>query len=74
MGVRTLLERHTPYQIVGEAADGEEATIKAIETKPDAILLDYSLPVVSGLNVVRQVRERLPAAKFSFSRYTIASC
>ena len=34
-GVRGFLERHTNYVVVAEAADGEEAIAKAIETEPD---------------------------------------
>ena len=44
-GVRGFLERHTNYVVVAEAADGEEAIAKAIETEPDVALLDYSLPI-----------------------------
>ena len=41
-------------------SDGEEAIAKAIETEPDVALLDYSLPLLNGLEVTRQIRARLP--------------
>ena len=41
---------------VSEAADGEEALLRIAEAKPDAILLDWMLPLVSGIEVCRQLR------------------
>src|SRR6201987_5233369 len=47
---------------VDEAADGEEALLRIAEHRPDAVLLDWMLPLVSGLEVCRQIR-RLPATR-----------
>ena len=47
---------------VDEAADGEEALLRIAEQRPDAVLLDWMLPLVSGLEVCRQIR-RLPATR-----------
>jgi two-component system, OmpR family, phosphate regulon response regulator PhoB len=44
------------------AADGEEALLQIAENKPDAVLLDWMLPLVSGLEVCRQIR-RAPASR-----------
>lgn len=41
---------------VDAAGDGEEALVRIAERKPDAILLDWMLPLVSGLEVCRQIR------------------
>jgi two-component system phosphate regulon response regulator PhoB len=41
---------------VDEATDGEEALLRIAETLPDAVLLDWMLPLVSGLEVCRQIR------------------
>ena len=41
---------------VGEAADGEEALTRIAERKPDVVLLDWMLPLVSGIEVCRQIR------------------
>src|SRR5215510_4364453 len=62
-GVRRILEGHPSFEIVAETADGKTTINKAIETKPDVILLDYSLPVINGLEVTRQVRRRLPGTE-----------
>jgi two-component system phosphate regulon response regulator PhoB len=47
---------------VDEAADGEEALLRIAEHRPDAVLLDWMLPLVSGLEVCRQIR-RAPATR-----------
>jgi two-component system, OmpR family, phosphate regulon response regulator PhoB len=47
---------------VTSAADGEEALLQIAENKPDAVLLDWMLPLVSGLEVCRQIR-RSPASR-----------
>jgi two-component system phosphate regulon response regulator PhoB len=43
---------------VEEAADGQEALTRISETQPDLVLLDWMLPVMSGLEVCRQIRRR----------------
>ena len=59
-GLRSILEAHPNLEVVAEAADGKEAILKAIETKPDVAVVDYSLPLVNGAEVTRQIRTRLP--------------
>ena len=59
-GCRSILEAHPNWEVVAEAADGKEAILKAIETKPDVAVIDYSLPLVNGIEATRQIRARLP--------------
>ena len=59
-GLRSILEAHPNWEVVAEAADGREAILNAIETKPDVAVLDYSMPLVNGVEVTRQIRARLP--------------
>lgn len=54
MIVRDLLKR-TTYQLV-EAYDGEAGVAKAIETRPDLILMDIQLPKISGLEAIKRLR------------------
>jgi DNA-binding NarL/FixJ family response regulator len=54
-----MLEARPDWEVVAEAADGKEAIFKAIETKPDVAVIDYLLPPVNGIDVTRQIRERL---------------
>jgi len=55
-----VLESQPSWEIVAEVADGKDAISKAIETKPDIAVLDYSLPLVNGIEATRQIRARLP--------------
>ena len=59
-GLRSILEARPGWEIVAEAADGKEAVKKAIETKPDVAIIDYSLPLLNGIEATRQIRKREP--------------
>jgi DNA-binding NarL/FixJ family response regulator len=53
-------------QVVGEALDGLEAIQKAVELKPELILLDIGLPTLNGLEAARQIRKLVPESKVIF--------
>jgi len=59
-GLRTLLESHVGWSVVAEAADGKTAVMKALETQPDIAVLDYSMPLLNGVEATRQIRKRSP--------------
>jgi DNA-binding NarL/FixJ family response regulator len=59
-GLRSILEAQPNWEVVAEATDGKEAILKAIATKPDVAVLDYSLPVFNGVEATRQIRVRAP--------------
>src|SRR5262245_6803371 len=59
-GLRLILEAHPGWEVVAEAVDGREAVVKALETKPDVAILDYSIPVMNGVEATRQIRKRNP--------------
>jgi DNA-binding NarL/FixJ family response regulator len=56
-GIRGLLETHSGWEICGEAANGRDAVRLAADKKPDIAIIDYSLPMLNGLDVVRQIRK-----------------
>jgi DNA-binding NarL/FixJ family response regulator len=59
-GLRLLLEAQPNWEIVGEASNGRAAVSKAIELRPDVAVIDYSLPMLNGLEVTRHILERAP--------------
>jgi len=59
-GLRHVIEAQTNWQVVAEAGDGKEAVQKALETKPDVAVIDYSLPLINGVEVTRQIRSVHP--------------
>jgi DNA-binding NarL/FixJ family response regulator len=52
--------------IIGVASDGPEGVQKAVELKPDLVLLDIGLPTMNGIEAARQIRQLVPAAKIVF--------
>jgi CheY-like chemotaxis protein len=48
------------FEIVAEAANGEEAVAAVATADPDVIVIDYKMPAMDGLTVARQVRETRP--------------
>jgi DNA-binding NarL/FixJ family response regulator len=62
-GLRFILEAHPGWEVVAEAADGKEAIDKAVDTKPDVAIIDYSLPLMNGVEATRQIRTRVPKAE-----------
>ena len=59
-GVRAILEAHEGWEVVAEAKDGKDAVKKAVETQPDVAIIDYSMPVMDGIEVTRQIHAKLP--------------
>jgi DNA-binding NarL/FixJ family response regulator len=59
--LRAALEAHSGWHVCAEAANGLEAVQKAAEFKPDAIILDLSMPVMGGLQAAREILAVSPA-------------
>jgi two-component system, NarL family, response regulator NreC len=59
-GLRVLLDREPDMQVVGEAADGEEALRLTDTLQPDVVLMDVSMPGESGVEVTRRLKASWP--------------
>lgn len=58
--VRQLFELEPDFEVAGEAENGREAIDSAISLNPDLIVLDLSMPVMTGLDAAPILKERLP--------------
>ena len=60
-GLRLLLESHAEFTVVAEAADGRQAIEQAIATRPDVVVLDIAMPLLSGTEAAERIIETLPS-------------
>ncbi len=59
-GTVALLRRERDIQVVAEASNGQEAVDLARQLKPDIVVMDVRMPVLSGIEATRRIRETLP--------------
>ncbi len=62
-GLVALLQAQPDWQVCGEAGDGREAVEKAIQLKPDILILDIGMPSLNGLEATRQILKTIPNAR-----------
>ena len=64
--VCAALGERRDLSVIGEASDGWEAVQKAVDLKPDLVLMDIGLPLQNGIEAARQIRELVPETKILF--------
>jgi DNA-binding NarL/FixJ family response regulator len=62
-GLRTLLSVQSDFEVVGEAANGEEAVLLAARLKPQVILMDVRMPILDGVAAARQLHSSQPGCR-----------
>jgi DNA-binding NarL/FixJ family response regulator len=62
-GLKAMLSPIPEYEIVGEAEDGLEAIRLIRKSKPDLVLLDLSMPRMSGFSVLQEIKAEMPEVK-----------
>jgi two-component system invasion response regulator UvrY len=73
-GFRRLLEQEAGIRVIAEAESGERAYLLYVEHLPDVVVMDLSMPGVSGFEIIRHITERQSTAKILvFSMHEDAS-
>ena len=62
-GLRSLLEKQTDFDVVGEADNGRRAVQMAQEKKPEVVVMDVSMPDLNGMEATKQIIESLPETR-----------
>lgn len=62
-GVRRILETQDGWIVAGEAANGKEALRLVQELKPDAIVMDITMPIMNGLDATTEITRKNPDSK-----------
>lgn len=62
-GIRSLLQRHPEFAIVGEASDGVEGVKRASQLRPDVVLLDMNMPGISGVETLQLILQDNPGCR-----------
>ena len=63
LGLKSLLERHPQFEVVGEAASAREALERVAELNPDVVVMDIRLPGASGIEACEQIVNQFPNTK-----------
>jgi len=60
-GIRQLLSTEADLEVIGEASNGKEAVADMDKLKPDIVLMDLVMPVMDGIEAIRQIKAGHPS-------------
>ena len=63
VGLKQVLERSGEFEVVGQAADGEEAVRVAADVSPDVVVMDVMMPVKDGVQACREIMASAPETR-----------
>ncbi len=62
-GLKNYLQTQKEFEVLGEAANGEEAVSMALRVRPDVVLMDLNMPRVDGIQAITQIKKDSPDTK-----------
>lgn len=62
-GLETLLSVHQDIQVVGQAANGQDAVDQALKFRPDVILMDMQMPILNGVGATHRIKQSMPGCR-----------
>jgi len=70
--LKRLLAEHSDVEVIGEAADGDEAVRSVLELQPDLVFLDVRMPGSTGIEALEEMHEQLPDTVRPLAVFTTA--
>lgn len=61
--LEVIIQEDKDFDLIGSASDGKEALEQILAHKPDIVLLDIQMPILSGIDVMKAIKEKLPKMK-----------
>jgi DNA-binding NarL/FixJ family response regulator len=72
--LRWIIQEQSDWRVCGEASDGAEGIYEAVRLKPDIVVLDFSMPVMNGIDAAARIKRLIPGIHLlMFTSYETSS-